>query len=159
MKSTRRQFATGCVALASCAMANVRFGLGNPAPFSTPLFIPTLIDAAKKNNAVDLKAGPGRHAFLKGKPTRTFGYSAPILGPVIRLRRGDEVEMTIDNALDAPTTVHWHGLLVPGHGDGGPQQLIPRGGTWRSVLKIDQPPATLWFHPHPHHDTARQIYM
>jgi blue copper oxidase len=27
------------------------------------------------------------------------------------------------------------------------------------VLKIDQPAATLWFHPHAHHDTARQIYM
>ena len=30
---------------------------------------------------------------------------------------------------------------------------------WRPVLNIDQPAATLWFHPHPHHDTARQIYM
>jgi len=67
--------------------------------------------------------------------------------------------MTVENALDAATTVHWHGLLVPGHLDGGPQQLIRRGGTWRPVLKIDQPAATLWFHPHPHHDTARQIYM
>jgi cuproxidase len=64
-----------------------------------------------------------------------------------------------ENALDAATTVHWYGLLVPGHLDGGPQQLIRRGGTWRPVLKIDQPAATLWFHPHPHHDTARQIYM
>ena len=26
-------------------------------------------------------------------------------------------------------------------------------------MKIDQPAATLWFHPHPHGDTARQIYM
>jgi hypothetical protein len=29
----------------------------------------------------------------------------------------------------------------------------------RPILKIDQPAATLCFHPHPHHDTARQIYM
>ena len=100
-----------------------------------------------------------RHAFIKGKPTRTYGYSAPVLGPVIRLRRGDEVEMTVENALDTVTTVHWHGLLVPGYNDGGPQQLIRPGDSWRPVLKIDQPAATLWFHPHPHHDTARQIYM
>jgi FtsP/CotA-like multicopper oxidase with cupredoxin domain len=39
------------------------------------------------------------------------------------------------------------------------QQLIPPGDRWRPILKIDQPAATLWFHPHPHHDTARQIYM
>jgi cuproxidase len=96
---------------------------------------------------------------LKGKPTQTYGYSAPILGPVIRVRPGDAVEMTVENALDKATTVHWHGLLVPGHNDGGPQQLIRPGGTWHLILKIDQAAATLWFHPHPHHDTARQIYM
>ena len=67
--------------------------------------------------------------------------------------------MTVENALDTVTTVHWHGLLVPGYSDGGPQQLIRPGDRWRPVLKIDQPAATLWFHPHPHHDTARQIYM
>jgi len=73
--------------------------------------------------------------------------------------RGDEVEVTIRNALEMATTVHWHGMLVPGYKDGGPQQPIEPGDTWRAVLKINQPAATLWFHPHPHRDTARQIYM
>ena len=156
---TRRQFAIGFGAFSSSALLYARFGIGEPAPFSTPLPIPKLIDAAKQGNAVKLKVMSGRHAFVKGKPTRTYGYSAPILGPVIRLRRGDEVEMTVENALDFVTTVHWHGLLVPGYNDGGPQQLIHPGDSWRPVLKIDQAAATLWFHPHPHHDTARQIYM
>jgi len=31
--------------------------------------------------------------------------------------------------------------------------------TWHLILKINQAAATLWFHPHLHHDTARQIYM
>jgi blue copper oxidase len=110
-------------------------------------------------HSVILKAMTGRHAFIAGKPTRTYGYSAPILGPVVRVRRGDEVEMVVENRLDAATTVHWHGLLVPGHNDGGPQQLIKPGEHWRPVLRVDQPAATLWFHPHPHRDTARQIYM
>jgi blue copper oxidase len=116
-------------------------------------------DAAKQGNSVSLKIAAGRHAFVHGKPARTYGYSAPILGPVIRMRRGDTIEMTVENALDTVTTVHWHGLLVPGDCDGGPQQLIHPNDRWRPVLKIDQPAATLWFHPHPHRDTARQIYM
>jgi len=140
-------------------MIDAQFGTSDPAPFTGLLPIPNLIDAARQGNAVNLRAMSGRHAFIKGKPTRTYGYSAPILGPVIRLRRGDEVAVSVENALDTVTTVHWHGLLVPGHNDGGPQQLIKPGDTWRPVLKIDQPAATLWFHPHPHHDTARQIYM
>ena len=158
MKFTRRKFAIGCGAFASSALVYARFGIGGAA-FSTPLPIPKLIDAAKQGNAINLKVMSGRYAFVKGKPTRTYGYSAPVLGPVIRLRRGDEVEITVDNALDVATTVHWHGLLVPGYNDGGPQQLIKPGDRWRPVLKIDQAAATLWFHPHPHHDTARQIYM
>jgi blue copper oxidase len=161
---TRRQFASGSAALVlggfiGGVVGSSRYGMGAPAPFTTPLPIPKLIDAAKQGNAVKLKIASGRHAFIKGKPARTYGYSAPVLGPVIRLRRGDEVEMTVENALDTVTTVHWHGLLVPGYNDGGPQQLIRPGKSWRPVLKIDQPAATLWFHPHPHHDTARQIYM
>ena len=113
MNFTRRKFAIGCGAFASSALVYARFGIGGPA-FSTPLPIPKLIDAAKQGNAINLKVMSGRHAFVKGKPTRTCGYSAPVLGPVIRLRRGDEVEMTVENALDVATTVHWHGLLVPG---------------------------------------------
>jgi blue copper oxidase len=156
---TRRSLAIGGAAFALSAVPCVRFGNTESAPFTTPLPIPTLVDARKQGNAVTLKAMAGRHAFIKGKPARTYGYSAPILGPVIRLRRGDQVEMTVENRLDRPTTVHWHGLLVPGANDGGPQQLISPGKSWHPVLKIDQPAATLWFHPHPHHDTARQIYM
>jgi blue copper oxidase len=160
---TRRQFANGSAAIVSGSflggLIGGRHGMGDPAPFSTPLPIPKLIVATNQGNAVKLKVKSGRHAFIEGKPTRTYGYSAPVLGPVIRLRRGDEVEMTVENALDVPTTVHWHGLLVPGYNDGGPQQLIHSGETWRPVLRIDQPATTLWFHPHPHHDTARQIYM
>ena len=159
MALTRRNFAIGCGAFASSALICARQGIGDLAPFSAPLPIPRLVDAAKQGNTVNLKVMSGRHAFVRGKPTRTYGYSAPILGPVIRIRRGDEIEMTVENALDTVTTVHWHGLLVSGDNDGGPQQLICPGGRWRPVLKIDQPAATLWFHPHPHHDTARQIYM
>jgi FtsP/CotA-like multicopper oxidase with cupredoxin domain len=156
---TRRNFAIGCGAFASGVLVHARHGIADAEPFSTPLPIPTLVDAAKQGNAVNVKVMSGRHAFIQGKPARTYGYSAPVLGPVIRMQRGDEIEMMVENTIDAATTVHWHGLLVAGDKDGGPQQLIRPGDRWRPVLKVDQPGATLWFHPHPHHDTARQIYM
>jgi FtsP/CotA-like multicopper oxidase with cupredoxin domain len=68
------------------------------------------VDAAASRHAVNLKAMSARHAFIAGKPARTFGYSAPILGPVVRLRSGDEAEMVVENDLDAATTVHWWSL-------------------------------------------------
>jgi FtsP/CotA-like multicopper oxidase with cupredoxin domain len=156
---TLRHFAISCEAFASTAILDARFGFGDPASARMHLPIPTLIDAAKRGNALNLKAMSGRQAFIKGKPTGTYGYSAPVLGPIIRVLHGDEVEVTVENQFGTVTTVHWHGLLAPGYNDGGPQQLIQPGQNWRPVLKINQPAATLWFHPHPHHDTACQIYM
>jgi FtsP/CotA-like multicopper oxidase with cupredoxin domain len=47
---------------------------------------------------------PSQHAFVKGKLASTYGYSSSVLGPVIRIRRGDEAEMTIQNALKRITT-------------------------------------------------------
>jgi blue copper oxidase len=136
-----------------------RLALARSVRFDRRLPIPPLIDAAKRGNAVGLTVASKSHAFVGGKPTRAYGYSGQVLGPALRLRRGDEVEVTVENRLDVDTTVHWHGLLVPGDVDGGPHQVIKPNGTWRPRLKIDQPASTLWFHPHLHHDTGRQVYM
>jgi blue copper oxidase len=154
MMLTRRKFAIGCGAFASSTILDAPLGFTDA---DTDLPIPMLVDAAKQGNAVHLKAMSGRHAFIEGKSTGTYGYSAPVLGPVMRVRRGDEVQGTVENALNTVTTVHWHGLLAPGYNDGGPQQLIQPGENWRPVLKINQPAATLWFHPHPHHDTRARF--
>jgi blue copper oxidase len=156
---TRRQFAVGSAAIVSGGLVGAGLAQSASVHFDRPLPVPPLIDAAKQGNAVKLKVAAGRHAFVKGKPTRSYGYSGPVLGPTLRLRRGDEIEMTVENALDVDTTVHWHGLLVPGDMDGGPHQVVKSGGTWRPKLKIDQPATTAWFHPHLHNDTARQVYM
>jgi blue copper oxidase len=155
---TRRGFVVGAGA-ASAMLLSSEPGHSELTPAVARLPIPQLIDAEKQGNIVTLKASAGQHAFYKGKPTRAYGYSAPILGPVLRLRRGDDVKMIVHNALEAATTVHWHGLLVPGDADGGPQRLIEPGATWQPTLSIDQGAATLWYHPHPHHDTGRQIYL
>jgi blue copper oxidase len=160
---TRRQFTNGSAAIVSGGIVGGLVGghlaQSESVHFIRRLPIPPLIDAAKQGYAVKLKVTSGRHAFIEGTPTRSYGYSGPVLGPVIRLRRGDEVEMTVENALDVDTTVHWHGLLVPGDVDGGPHQVIKSGSTWRPRLKVEQPASTAWFHPHLHHDTARQVYM
>jgi blue copper oxidase len=157
--ASRRQFAIAAGGMSLSVLVGGRHSIGRTVPFSTPLPIPRIIDTARPAHGIKLKAAVGQHAFVRGKPTRTYGYSAPVLGPVIRLHRGDEIEVEVENALNAETTVHWHGLLVPGASDGGPQRMIKPGDTWRSTLKIDQPATTAWYHPHPHHDTARQIYM
>ncbi len=126
--------------------------------FTTPLPMPPLIDGRDIGNVVTLEATAGTTKFQQGAASRTFGYSGSFLGPVLRLHRGDTVTMTVANKLDRQTTIHWHGLLTPSDLDGGPHNPIEPGDVWQPFLTIDQPAATLWYHPHPHGDTARQVY-
>jgi FtsP/CotA-like multicopper oxidase with cupredoxin domain len=127
--------------------------------FTTPLPMPPLIDGRDIGNVVTLEAASGMTKFQQGAASRTLGYSGSYLGPVLRLHRGDTVTMTVANKLDRPTTVHWHGLLTPSDLDGGPHNSIAPDDVWQPSLTIDQPAATLWYHPHPHGDTARQVYL
>ncbi len=95
---------------------------------------------------------------MAGRPTAALGYNGPILGPTIRVRRGDSVRIAVRNGLAEDTTIHWHGLHVPAEMDGGPHQVIRAGETWRPQFVIDQEAATLWYHPHLFGKTAEQAY-
>src|SRR3954469_8696532 len=76
------------------------------------------------------------------------------LGPAVRVRRGETVVARVSNSVPENITMHWHGLIVPGAADGGPHQVIPPGKCWQTELLVDQPAATLWFHPHLYPSTA-----
>jgi len=95
--------------------------------------------------------------FMPGRRTATYGYNGPFLGPALRLRRGQRVTIDFVNRLPEPTTVHWHGLVIPGDVDGGPHNPVAPGSQWRPSLSIDQPAATLWFHPHFYPSTAAEV--
>lgn len=115
--------------------------------------IPPLIDG----DSVSLTAAWAK-ALPNGARSGTGGFNGDYLGPTIRVRSGHDVACAVTNTLDEPTTVHWHGLIVPSHVDGGPHNLVEPGATWRPVLPIRQPAATLWYHAHPHPRTGVQVY-
>lgn len=128
---------------------------------SHPLPIPPLLkdeDPAPGRASFSLEVRQGTTAFFSGKEVPTYGYNGNYSGPVLRVRRGDSVFVTIQNKIDEATTLHWHGLEVEGAMDGGPFVLHPPGERWQVQFRIDQPAATLWYHPHPHGLIGKQIY-
>ena len=129
---------------------------GAPAS-ARPLPIPTLIDA-RDGEPVTLTLQKSRHRFGSGNAVPSTGISSSYLGPVVRVRSGDTIPFRVENRLDEETTLHWHGMLIPSDVDGGPHNTIKPGGVWTPELKINQPAATHWFHPHPHGNTAKQVY-
>ena len=106
----------------------------------------------------NLNVQHGKTEFFKGKEADTMGYNGSYLGPVIRVRKGDDVTINVNNELKEETTVHWNGLEVDGEMDGGPNQVIDTNTTWSPSFVIDQVASTLWFHPHVLHKTGEQVY-
>ncbi|MBV1709134.1 MAG: multicopper oxidase domain-containing protein [Erysipelothrix sp.] len=119
-----------------------------------------LVDENEDENIADynIVAQQGQTSFFNNVLTPTLGYNGSFLGPVIRVRRGELVNMHVQNDLSDDTSVHWHGLEVSGASDGGPHQVISPGTVWQPSFVVDQPAATLWFHPHVIGSTAIQVY-
>ncbi|NYS30590.1 multicopper oxidase CueO [Pantoea sp. WMus005] len=92
-----------------------------------------------------------------GNAVPTWGYNGSLLGPVLKMQSGKPVTVNIHNRLSEATTLHWHGLEIPGAVDGGPQAIIAPGGSRQVSFTPDQPAATCWYHPHLHGKTGHQV--
>lgn len=112
---------------------------------------------ADAQGEIAITAQPGQMRFKPGVTTPTYGFNGPFLGPAVRVKRGESPVMRVTNRLPEETTMHWHGLIIPGADDGGPYRIIDPGTTWSVKLAIDQPAATLWFHPHIYPVTAELV--
>ncbi|RDI49574.1 multicopper oxidase family protein [Nocardia mexicana] len=128
--------------------------------FAEELTVPPLADGrvdADGTRVFDLEMRSGTKEFLSGQATPTWGFNGDYLGPTLRARRGETVRVDVRNSLGEASTVHWHGMHLPAAMDGGPHQMIEPGSTWAPRWKVDQPAATLWYHPHPHGATESHV--
>ena len=124
-------------------------------PLPVPPLAPSTVEGGKR--VFDLRASAGRHDF-GGRVAATAGFNGDYLGPTLRATRGEQVVVNVHNGLDEVTSAHWHGMHLPANMDGGPHQPIEPGATWSPTWTINQPAATLWYHPHPHGETADHVY-
>jgi FtsP/CotA-like multicopper oxidase with cupredoxin domain len=150
--------AAGGMLLQSCSRAPV--SAPRPAPVPRPLAVPPLAPSTVDGGVrtFRLTAAPGTSGFLAGRDTPTWGYDAPFGGPTLRAARGERVRVHVTNRLPERTSTHWHGMVLPAAADGGPHSPIEPGATWSPEWTIDQPAATLWYHPHPHGVTGRHVH-
>ncbi|MET1181005.1 multicopper oxidase domain-containing protein [Peribacillus simplex] len=112
------------------------------------------------NNSISytIRAHQGTSEIFDGIKTKTYGYNGDFLGPVIRVEKGMKVTIHLVNDLKEDTTFHWHGLEVPGNEDGGPHKVLKPGESETIHFTVKQDAATLWFHPHPMHETGKQVF-
>ncbi len=140
------------------------FSLANTAGrvnFDRRLPVPRLADSTLTAEGVrqfELRLQAGKTAFYGAEMTDTWGVNGSYLGPTVRVKRGETVRMVVKNDLPEASTLHWHGMHLPAVMDGGPHQPVAAGATWLPSWTINQPAATLWYHPHPHGQTAAHLY-
>src|SRR5262245_22837463 len=88
-----------------------------------------------------LIAEPVLHEFAPGLIAECWGYNGRVHGPTIEAVEGDRVRFYVTNKLGAPTSVHWHGILLPNGMDGVAglnQKAIRPGETFKYEFTLRQ---------------------
>lgn len=122
-------------------------------PSQTTLFIPDTLSGT----AFTLNLHKDSVQFYPGSYTQTNGFNSyRYLGPTLLFKKGDSINMTVNNQLPDSTAIHWHGLHVAAVNDGGPHTPVIPGGVWNPNFKIMNAASTYWYHPHLHKKTGMQ---
>ncbi|HEV7443134.1 MAG TPA: multicopper oxidase domain-containing protein, partial [Steroidobacteraceae bacterium] len=118
------------------------------------------------NAAGETVAGGERGSILRGtdfqleigaRQMNFTGASRPatvvngqLPAPLLYWRQGDTVTLRVTNRLPAPTSIHWHGMILPANMDGVPGISfagIPPGETFVYRFPVTQS-GTYWYHSH-----------
>ena len=108
---------------------------------------------ARMENGVkvfDLETSVIEWNILPYERVMAYAFDRQVPGPRISVTQGDRVRFNVTNDLPQPTTVHWHGLVVPNAMD-GPAQItqdpIPPGGRFTYEFVVQQA-GTFFYHSH-----------
>jgi FtsP/CotA-like multicopper oxidase with cupredoxin domain len=99
------------------------------------------------------------HEFAPGMRAECWGYNGGTPGPTIEAVEGDRLRIYVTNQLPEPTSVHWHGVILPNGMDGVAgltQKAIPVGETYVYEFTVRHPGTFMY---HPHFDEMTQIAL
>jgi CopA family copper-resistance protein len=91
-----------------------------------------------------------RQVNLTGAPRLATVVNGRLPGPTLYWRQGDTVTIRVANRLKVPTSIHWHGIVLPAGMDGVPGISFPgihAGETFAYRFRINQA-GTYWYHSH-----------
>ena len=71
------------------------------------------------------KEGFSMHHKNIATKIKCWGFNGSMPGPTIEVTEGDRVRFIIKNELPEPTSIHWHGILLPNDQDGAAPATQP----------------------------------
>ena len=87
---------------------------------------------------------------IDGRQCHAMAVNGTLPGPLLRWREGEDVTIRVHNRLDEPTSIHWHGIILPYDMDGVPGVSfpgIPSRETFTYRIPVRQA-GTYWYHSH-----------
>jgi hypothetical protein len=109
----------------------------------------------------DLEVGVVRWNILPDVQVEGYAFNHQIPGPRLHLTEGDRIRINVTNRLPEPTTVHWHGLILP-NGMDGPANITQRpiqpGETFTYEFTTEQS-GTYFYHSHARADRQQAFGM
>lgn len=106
-----------------------------------------------------LVAEPVVRELAPGMKANLWGYNGTSAGPTIEAVEGDRVRIFVTNRLPEPTSIHWHGMLLPSGMDGVTgltQPAIAPGKTFVYEFLLKKSGTFMY---HPHADETLQMAM
>ena len=135
--------------------------------FTNPLFIPGAEGPFGVLSVTDapltLNARAATFPILGGRDSPFLLYETSYAGktyqnPIFKIKRSGRFAATLQNGLNEPTIIHWHGLHIPANMDGHPIDSIAPGANYPYAFTVNNRGGTYWYHTHAHHLTAKQAY-
>ena len=108
--------------------------------------------------AATLRVAPGMRDLGRGVEAPSLLVNDALPSPTLRIRRGEEFSARMENAIDDPLILHWHGLTAPADMDGHPRYVVDPGGHYDYRFRVNDRAGTYWYHSHTHHMTGRHTY-
>ena len=95
-----------------------------------------------------------------GRNVTAMAVGGTIPAPLIEASVGDTLRVTFTNRMDVPSSIHWHGILLPNDQDGVPYLNSPpieAGGSLTYEFPVVQS-GTYWYHSHTGLQEQRGVY-
>jgi FtsP/CotA-like multicopper oxidase with cupredoxin domain len=154
LSRSRRRFVQGLAGGALAIVSARRFGW---AAVADPR---TVGDAgALSGTEFNLEIGALGVNFT-GQPGMATVVNGRLPAPLLRWREGDVITLRVSNRLSAPSSIHWHGIIVPADMDGVPGlsfEGIAPGATYVYRFKVNQS-GTYWYHSHSRFQEQTGLY-
>lgn len=120
--------------------------------FFTALFVGGLILVPRQASAAEYQLDIRKETVnITGTPLQRVTVNHSLPAPTLYWTEGEDVVVHVTNHMDEPSSVHWHGILLPGYMDGvkglNNYPGIEPGQTFTYRFTVRQN-GTYWYHSH-----------